>query len=54
MVYVDEAKQINILGSRQHFAEKVALLCDFLFFFSAGQIAIFLCLHMTNINFIYQ
>ena len=32
MVYVDKAKQINIIGSREHFAEKVALLCDFLFF----------------------
>ena len=33
----DKAKQINILGSRQHPAEKVALWCEFfiLFFFSA-------------------
>ena len=27
-----KAKQINILGSRQHLAEKVALWCEFLFF----------------------
>ena len=38
----DKAKQINILGSRQHPAEKVALWCDFFFFFfffKRGQIA---------------
>ena len=36
-----KAKQINILGSRQHPAEKVALWCDFFyfFFFKRGQIA---------------
>ena len=36
-----KAKQINILGSRQHPAEKVALWCEFLFFyfFKHGQIA---------------
>ena len=28
-----KAKQINILGSRQHPAEKVALWCEFFFFF---------------------
>ena len=33
-----KAKKINILGSRQHPAEKVALWCDF-FFFKRGQIA---------------
>ena len=30
MRYMCKAKQINILGSRQHPAEKVALWCDFL------------------------
>ena len=36
-----KAKQINILGSRQHAAEKVALWCEFFFFFffKRGQIA---------------
>ena len=29
------AKQINILGSRQHPAEKVALWCEFFIFLSA-------------------
>ena len=33
------AKQINILGSRQHPAEKVALWCELFFFFKSGQIA---------------
>ena len=28
-----KAKQINILGSRQHPAEKVALWCEFFIFF---------------------
>ena len=45
-----KAKQINILGSRQHLAEKVALWCEFFFFFffffSAGGIAIFVCLQI--------
>ena len=36
-----KAKQINILGSRQHPAETVALWCEFfiIFFFKRGQIA---------------
>ena len=40
--YLDQmikAKQINILGSRQHPAEKVALWCEFFIFFKRGQIA---------------
>ena len=46
--YFTNAKQINILGSRQHPAEKVALWCDIFFklFFSEGQIAIFVSLQI--------
>ena len=32
-VNIAKAKQINILGSRQHPAEKVALWCELFFFF---------------------
>ena len=43
MLFYYKAKQINILGSRQHPAEKVALWCEFFFFFffffKRGQIA---------------
>ena len=32
-VSIRKAKQINILGSRQHPAEKVALWCEFFIYF---------------------